>query len=194
MPRALITMPSWLLLTRPSYIILSEYDGLRVMGEREDILWQLHTVVTGVERAGASSCRGVDGQEVPPRMGLAVADVVCRSLIVFIFKQYRCHTGLPPLSRVAAPNLKQPASIDLAVPSQLQLIYRVLIVILYHYACGSSLCMQQEISHAVLIILILDCPYQITPPRIGVDQSQDFIHTLSIRNEDICSRYSAGLG
>ena len=105
-----------------SYIIFCKHDRFRVMGEREDILWQLHPVVTGVERAGASSCRGVDGEEVPPRKALTGADVVLCSLIVFILYQYRCHTYLPPLNKVAAPNLKQPASIDLAVPSQLQLM------------------------------------------------------------------------
>ena len=127
-------------------------------------------------------------------MGLAVADVVCRSLIVFIFKQYRCHTYLPPLNKVAAPNLKHPASIDLAVPSLLPLMYRILVFILYHYACGSSLCMQQEISSAGFAILTFDGPYQIAPPRIGVDQSQGLIHTQSICNEDICNPYSAGQG
>lgn len=118
-------------LYRLASLIFYQYHGLGVMGQREDVFWQLHTVVAGIERAGAASCRDIDRQEVPPRIGLAVAAVVCRSLIVFILYHYRCHTGLPPLSRVAAPNLKQPASIDLAVLSQLQLIYRVLIVILY---------------------------------------------------------------
>ena len=135
------------------------------MGEREDILGQLHSVVTGVECAGASSCRGVDGEEVPPRKALTGADVVLCSLIVFIFYQYRCHTYLPPLNKVAAPNLKHPASIDLAVPSLLPLMYRILVFILYHYACGSSLCMQQEISSAGFAILTFDGPYQITPPQ-----------------------------
>ena len=101
------------------------------MGEREDVLWQLHPVVTGVERAGDTARCTINRQEVPPRKALTGADVVLCSLIVFIFYQYRCHTYLPPLNKVAAPNLKHPASIDLAVPSLLQLMYRILIVILY---------------------------------------------------------------
>ena len=40
---------------------------------------------------------------------------------------------MPPLNRVAAPNLKHPARIALAVPSQLLLIYLTLIVMLYQY-------------------------------------------------------------
>lgn len=69
-------------------LIFYQYHGLGVMGQCEDVFWQLHPVVAGVERAGAASCRSIDGHEVPPRIGLAVAAVVCRSLIVFIFYQY----------------------------------------------------------------------------------------------------------
>ena len=59
------------------------------MSKRKDVLWQLHTVVTGVERAGAAACCRVDWEAVPPpTIGLAVADVVRDSLIVFILYQY----------------------------------------------------------------------------------------------------------
>lgn len=58
------------------------------MGEREDVLGQLHPVVTGVERAGDTARCTINRQEVPPRKALTGADVVLCSLIVFIFYQY----------------------------------------------------------------------------------------------------------
>ena len=91
MPRALMTMPSWLLLTRPSQMILPEHDCLRIVCQREDVFGQLHAVVAGVERAGASSSGNIDRQEIPPRIGLAVADVVCCNLIVFILYNNLLH-------------------------------------------------------------------------------------------------------
>ena len=54
------------------------------MGQREDVFGQLHTVVAGVERAGDTTRCRVDWQQIPPRIGLAVADVVRCSLINLI--------------------------------------------------------------------------------------------------------------
>ena len=55
----------------------------------------------------------------------------------------------------------------------------LIVVILYHYACGPSLRVQQEVGSAGFVILTFDGSHQIAPPTIGVDQSQGFIsHTL----------------
>ena len=90
------------------------------MGKREDVFWQLHSVVAGVERTGdAARCR-IDWQQVPPLKGLMCADVVLCSLIV---------------------------------------------VILYQYACGPSLRVQQEVGSAGFVILTFDGSHQIAPPH-----------------------------
>ena len=104
------------------------------MGQCEDVFWQLHSVVAGVDGAGATACRSIDWQEVPPLKGLAVADVVLFSLIVIIF---------------------------------------------YQYACGSSLCVQQEVGSAGFAILTFDGSHQITP-IIGIDKSQGLIYHTHI--------------
>ena len=41
--------------------MFDKHDCLWIMGKRENVLWQLHTVVAGVERAGAAACRSIDG-------------------------------------------------------------------------------------------------------------------------------------
>lgn len=66
-------------------MIFDEHDGLGVVGESEDVFWQLHAVVAGVERAGAASSGGVDWQQIPPPCnGLTEAEVVRCNLIVVI--------------------------------------------------------------------------------------------------------------
>jgi hypothetical protein len=58
MPYGDTTTPSCEDETLPVRMIFDKHDCLWVMCEREDVLGQLHTVVTGVERtADASSCR-----------------------------------------------------------------------------------------------------------------------------------------
>ena len=88
MPYGDTTTPSCEDETLPVRMIFDKHHGLGVVCEREDVFGQLHTVVAGVERTGAAACRGIDRQEVPPKKCLAVADVVCDNLIVFIFYKY----------------------------------------------------------------------------------------------------------
>ena len=114
------------------------------MGKREDIFGQLHPVVAGVECAGDASCCRVDRQEVPPLKCLTVADVVCRSLIVFMLYQYHL---VAVTHRVGT------------------------------YAEGIVLDAKRW---------FISVAYQLYHPNRS--------HTLSLRNEDIYSLYSAGQG
>lgn len=47
--------------------MLDKHHCLRIMGKREDVFRQLHSVVAGVDGTADTSCGCVDGQEIPPR-------------------------------------------------------------------------------------------------------------------------------
>lgn len=46
--------------------MLDKHHCLRIVGQREDVFRQLHSVVAGVERAADAAIGGVDRQEIPP--------------------------------------------------------------------------------------------------------------------------------
>jgi hypothetical protein len=50
----------------PINSVFDKHHRLRIVGQREDVFGQLHTVVAGVERAADTAIGGVDWQVIPP--------------------------------------------------------------------------------------------------------------------------------
>ena len=76
------------------YLILYQYNGHWIMGERRDVS-RADGIVARSERGGTQVASRVDGRDLPPRIGFGCAVLVTLNIILY---QYFRFIGIMPVT------------------------------------------------------------------------------------------------